>query len=79
MINVVGNIVVFTPLGWLLPALTSRADTLTRTLVIGFAVSLTIELLQLISAQRVADVDDLLLNVAGTFLGYLVYVAIKSE
>ena len=71
LINIVGNIIVFMPLGWLLPRINTWFGTWLKILIIGIAGSLVIETLQLVSAQRVADVDDLLLNGIGAVLGYM--------
>jgi glycopeptide antibiotics resistance protein len=79
VINIIGNIVVFVPVGLLLPLISTRFTTWLRILLAGFAVSLTIEMLQLLSAQRVADVDDLLLNVAGTLVGYSSYMLVRRR
>ena len=70
LINIVGNIVVFLPLGLLLPSIDKRFNSWVRIMIIGITISLLIETLQLVSAQRVADVDDLLLNGIGAVLGY---------
>lgn len=77
-INIVGNIVVFMPLGALLPSLYFRLQSWMRILIIGIAVSVLIEVLQLMLGQRVTDVDDVLLNTAGTLLGYGCYLLVRQ-
>lgn len=72
--DVVQNVVLFVPLGVLLP-LVARVDSLRRILLVGFLASLTIELLQLASdilvrAGHAVDVNDLLANVVGAPVGY---------
>lgn len=79
VINIVGNIVVFVPLGIVLPNLDRRFQHWIKTLIIGIALSATIEALQWTSAQRVADVDDLLLNGFGTWIGYRMYAALQRR
>ena len=69
------NTLLFVPLGLLLPLLARMS--LRRALVIGFVISLSIEVVQFIavvtvSTGRVADVDDVIANVLGTAIGYLV-------
>jgi glycopeptide antibiotics resistance protein len=71
VINFVGNIVAFVPMGLLPPFLFKRPVKLWHVLVFSFSVSLLIEGGQLFSERRVADVDDLILNVLGGFFGYL--------
>lgn len=72
---VVGNVVAFLPLGALV-ALLARRPSLRLALLVGLAVSAAIEAGQLgVSLllgfpYRHADVDDVILNVAGTWIGY---------
>ena len=78
------NIVMFFPLGVLLPLLTAVGRP-RRVAVIALALSLAIELSQilaksLLSAGRSADVDDLLANTSGALLGLaVVTVASRTE
>jgi glycopeptide antibiotics resistance protein len=71
VINFVGNIVAFLPMGLLPPLIFERLTKLWEVLVFSFCVSLLIEGGQLVTGRRVPDVDDLILNVLGGFLGYL--------
>lgn len=71
LISLLGNVVMFLPLGFF-PALLWRGIDLKRALVIGCCASLTIELFQL-PLGRSADVDDLWLNTLGVGLGYGLY------
>ena len=64
------NVVMFAPLGFLLPAYFDRYRHWGRTLLAGIATSLTVELIQLFTL-RATDVDDLLMNTLGTLVGYL--------
>ncbi len=69
-----GNVLLFVPLGFLVPLVLPRLDRRWRVLTVGAGVSLLIELAQLpMPGVRRADVNDLLLNVAGTALGWLLY------
>ncbi|HSO57733.1 MAG TPA: VanZ family protein [Paenisporosarcina sp.] len=71
-INFVGNIVMFIPIGVLLPLLWKRFDRAWRTIGTGFLLSVSIELLQL-PQMRSSDVDDLWLNTLGASIGYILY------
>ena len=64
------NAVMFAPLGFLLPAYFERYRHWGRTLAAGFLTSLTVELVQLFTF-RATDVDDLIMNTLGTFVGFL--------
>ena len=70
IINFLGNIAVFIPIGFLLPLLWNIKGG--RVLLTGAVCSLLIELCQLF-LPRSSDVDDLILNTLGTLLGWLVY------
>ena len=67
--NTVLNIILFVPLGFLLPAIWSKYRPFKITLFTGLGVSFIIEILQIFSF-RLTDVDDLLTNTAGTIMGY---------
>ncbi len=69
-INFIGNIVIFIPIGLLLPLLWKRFNRAWRTIGMGFLLSLAIEILQL-PQMRSSDVDDLWLNSLGTIIGYI--------
>ena len=64
------NAVMFLPFGFLLPVLWQSCRSWKTTTLAGFATSALIELLQLF-CFRATDVDDLLMNTLGAFLGYL--------
>ena len=66
------NVLLFLPLGVLLPALWKRFRSPWHTLAYGSGLSLTVELSQLLNRRR-TDVDDLLLNTLGALLGLLLY------
>jgi glycopeptide antibiotics resistance protein len=64
-------VLLLVPLGFLLPLALPRLDRRWRVLAVGAGVSLLIELTQLLMPSvRRADVNDLLLNVGGTALGW---------
>lgn len=69
--NIAGNLILFVPIGIALGvALREKPRPLTMATLTGLTVSVTIEVLQYVFAVgRVVDVDDVLLNVAGTWLG----------
>lgn len=69
--NTILNIMLFMPLGFLLPALWKEYRSLRITVAAGFILSLFIEILQIFTF-RLTDVDDLITNTAGTILGYYI-------
>ena len=73
LVNLLGNVAVFVPLGLLMPwAFPALRRWWAVTLLCG-GLSLAIEFTQLFLARSV-DVDDLLLNTLGGLLGYLLFV-----
>ena len=64
------NMIMFAPLGFLLPAYFERYRHWGRTLAAGFLTSLAVELIQLFTF-RATDVDDLIMNTLGTLVGFL--------
>ena len=73
--NFYGNILLFIPVGALPMLLWKKFRKLPVTLLWGAGLSLVIETLQLFCA-RGTDIDDVLLNTAGTFWGFLLGCAI---
>lgn len=74
LINVVGNVLMFAPVGFLVCVLTPNPHKGWLSLGIGLAVSLSIEIIQLSFIIRVFDVDDLILNAFGAWLGFLLFL-----
>ena len=70
VINFVGNVVAFVPMGLLPPFIRARPTKLWHVLGFSLFLSLLIEGGQLVSGRRVPDVDDLILNTLGGCLGY---------
>jgi glycopeptide antibiotics resistance protein len=75
VVNVLGNLAAFVPLGFLVPILRPGWGSLGRIAPIGAGLSLMIEALQYITGGRVADVDDVILDTLGAMLGYLAFAA----
>lgn len=67
------NIVMFIPLGIILPLMWTRYDDFKQTVRYGFYVSLLIEISQLFVRSRATDVNDLIMNTLGAVIGWLIY------
>ena len=74
--NVLGNILLFVPMGILLPIVFRYCHKLLNSLIIGAVISIMIETLQFFLGRN-ADIDDVLLNIAGTIVGFTVHYAIS--
>ena len=77
MINIVGNLVAFMPVGFLLPLWRDEPTSARQVALAGAALSAFIEVAQYFTCRRVADVDDILLNALGAILGFGVYLGLK--
>jgi glycopeptide antibiotics resistance protein len=77
MENIFGNILMFIPLGFLLPIFHPAFKKWRITIITGFASSALIELTQLFSRlihnYRHIDIDDVILNTFGVAIGYFLY------
>lgn len=69
------NILLFMPLGFLLPTIWPQFRKIKNTVCAGFFFSLAIELNQLLN-NRITDVDDLFTNTLGAIIGYVLYTAL---
>jgi len=82
--QIVGNVVLFVPLGLLAPALSPRLRSARGVALLGLSVSLAVETAQFIQATvgfarlRAVDVDDVLLNVLGALVGYGLWMGARA-
>ena len=70
--NIIGNIVIFIPLPMLLSGLTGRLLRWIKLFGIGLLTLICLEIIQLLTRRGACDVDDVLLNMTGILLGYLI-------
>lgn len=71
--NLLGNVVAFVPFGLFLPGLVNNRYGYIGMTILSLDMSLVIELSQLISKVGSFDVDDLILNTIGGFIGYCIF------
>lgn len=76
IISFLGNIFIFIPIGLLISLIWNIKDK--KVILIGFLISLSIELTQ-IFLKRTTDIDDLILNTLGVIIGLLISKQIKSK
>ncbi len=74
--NVLGNMLMILPFGFF-TSYYLKSEKLTLPLFLTLIASISIELVQL-SIGRVFDVDDIILNVLGGMLGYLLYLILRK-
>lgn len=69
--NVIGNMIMFLPFGFFI-SYYINPDDINLTLVLTLIASSAIEIVQLLIG-RVFDIDDIILNILGGALGYMIY------
>ena len=72
-LNIFGNIIAFIPFGIYLPYTSESKLGFISTFLYTFSLSLTIELVQLITKVGSCDVDDIILNALGGVIGYILW------
>lgn len=75
-LNVIGNILVFVPFGYFVSGYV-RATKISHILFISMITSATVEFVQHFIG-RSFDVDDILLNVTGAIIGFLLYIGFSA-
>lgn len=70
LIQIVGNLVLFIPAGWLLPCVIGRQISTAVVVTLSALVSLAIEVTQLnLVPGRMASIDDVIFNTVSAFIG----------
>lgn len=75
--QVVLNIIMTIPFGFLFPLTKNKKTNLIKTILYTFLLSLSIEILQPLINTRSSDITDLITNVLGGIIGYLLYLIFK--
>lgn len=72
IVNLLGNICLFVPFGFLFPMIFNKFSKIQITLSFGILLSVFIEVMQFF-IKRSSDIDDIILNCIGVFLGFMCY------
>ena len=78
LINIIGNITMFIPVGIVWPACFQKLDTVGKVVLAGATFTLCIEITQLPFYSRCSDIDDLIMNTTGVLIGALIYFGVKE-
>ena len=78
VVNLGGNIIMFIPLGFLLPRVFIRLTSLPRVMVTTAVIITAVEIIQLFTLVGSCDIDDLILNMIGSSIGYGFHKATKK-
>lgn len=68
--NIIFNILMFLPLGFVLPLLFKKCEKFYITYFLGLCMTISIEVLQLISKRGIFEIDDIINNTLGCMIGY---------
>lgn len=71
--NLIGNVLLFVPFGYMMPSLFQKSKKLIVFLMQLLLLVLGLELIQLYTNFGVFDVDDILLNCIGGLIGFFFY------
>ena len=77
LINLLGNILLFMPIGFMIPKLWKKLRNYFKFFFITLLIILAIELLQLFTLLGCCDVDDVILNMTGLTAGYIIWTIFK--
>ena len=77
MRNLFGNLFLLLPLGLLGPIALPVLDRWWRIALLALLYSVAIELIQLAVPDRSADIDDVIVNLAGALLGFAMWRAVR--
>ena len=79
LINIIGNIAMFIPVGIVWPICFRKLDSIKKTVFACMVFILFIELTQLLCPERHTDIDDLILNTSGVLIGACIIFAIRKH
>lgn len=77
--QILGNLVMLMPLGFMLPIIKKVKVSLKQVLLIAFCFSAGIELTQFITGRGLMEFDDVFNNTVGAVLGYKVYDVLRER
>ncbi len=77
ILNIFGNIIAFIPCGFLLPVISRRCKLMANSILVGFFISLLIEMTQFVFSVGSFDVDDMILNTLGAAIGAVMYTLVQ--
>ncbi|MDD3794256.1 MAG: VanZ family protein [Candidatus Gracilibacteria bacterium] len=82
--QVIGNIIIFIPLGFLVPFIWKNKNNFKQALIVGILSTIGIEVSQTIISlilgfnYKVTDIDDMILNTIGFIIGFYIFKKISE-
>lgn len=77
--NILGNILLFAPFGFLIPQLLVKRSSYLRIALLASSFSLLLETAQLLFGLGSWDIDDIILNTMGAIVGFIAYKAFDNK
>lgn len=71
--NILGNLIAFVPFALFLPLLFNKHKSFKRFVIAMFVIVFIVEISQLVLFTGFCDIDDVILNVGGACLGYILF------
>lgn len=78
LLNIIGNVTMFIPVGIVWPICFKELDTVGKTILAGAGYTLLIEISQLPLYDRCSDIDDIIMNTTGVAIGALITFGIRK-
>ena len=79
VVNLGGNVIMFIPLGFLLPRVFPRLEKWWKVLAAAIGIVTAVELVQLVTLLGTCDIDDLILNLLGAIMGYSIHSLLTKK
>ena len=76
--NIILNILLFVPLGFLLPMYSKKLKKIYKVVSIGFLITVLIETMQYITKIGIFEIDDIFNNTIGVLIGYCIYMILNN-
>lgn len=76
-INILGNIIPFIPMGFIIPMAFRSLRNVTKTMISCLVLICSIEILQFIFYLGSFDIDDIILNQLSCFIGFVIFITYK--
>lgn len=77
-INILGNIIPFIPMGFLIPMAFPSQRNIMKTMIFCFLLIGSIEILQFVFFLGSLDIDDMILNQISCATGFMLFIAYKN-
>ena len=76
--NILGNLFAFAPMGFFIPLLFKRINSLKSFVILILSIIMTVEIMQFITMTGRFDIDDVILNSFGAIITYIIVTKIKK-